>query len=73
VQVKILRRPGEQAYRSGTGEFYPKVLDALELHYAPNQALRISREELRELLAALQSDLECRDGVIRLIEVPEDE
>jgi hypothetical protein len=49
------------------------VLDALELHYAPNQALRISREELRELLAALQSDLECRDGVIRLIEVPEDE
>jgi len=35
--------------------------------------LRISREELRELLAALQPDLEYRDGIIRLIDPPESE
>jgi hypothetical protein len=42
-------------------------LEAVELHYAPNHALRVTREELSEILNALQPDLEYRDGVIELI------
>jgi hypothetical protein len=67
VDVKIIRRTGNDGYSVDGHEFYPKTLEALELHYAPNHALRVTREELSEILTALQPDLECRDGIIDLI------
>jgi len=73
VQVRIIGGTGERGIRSGAGEFYRQRLEALELEYAPNRVLRLTREELAQVLAALQSDLEYREGVIRLIEAPETE
>ena len=71
MRVKIVRRAGDKAYQSGTSEFYPQRLEAVELEYAPNRSLRLTRQELSELLAALQSDLEYQEGVIRLFEAPD--
>jgi hypothetical protein len=68
VQVKIIRRTGEKGVRSGAGEFYQQRLEAVELEYAPNRALRLTRDEVTYILAALQSDLEYHDGFIRLID-----
>ncbi len=73
MRVKIIRRAADKGYRSGVGEFYPQRLEAVELEYAPNRALRLTREELSEVVAALQSDLEYRDGVIRLLDAFESE
>jgi hypothetical protein len=67
MEVKIIRRSGTCGYRVAESQFYPKTLEAVELHYAPNHALRITREELSEILNALQPDLEYRDGVIELL------
>jgi len=67
MKVKIIRRTGECGYRVEESEFYPKTLQAIELHYAPNQALRVTREELTDIITALQSDLEYRNGVIDLV------
>ena len=67
MKVKIIRRTAS-SYRIDGNEFYPQTLEAVELHYAPNHALRLTREELTEIITALQSDLEYRDGVIDLIE-----
>ena len=68
MQVKIVRRAGDKVYQSGTSEFYPQRLEAVELEHEPNRSLRLTREELSEVLAALQSDLEYQEGVIRLAE-----
>ncbi len=73
MNVKIIRRTDKHSYRVGENEFYPKTLDAVELHYAPNHALRLTREELRVMLTALRSDLEYCDGVIDLIRPAERE
>ena len=72
MKVKIIRRTGS-SYRIDGNEFYPQTLEAVELHYAPNHALRVTREELTEIITALQSDLEYRDGVIDLIKPSERE
>ena len=58
-------------YGVAESQFYPKKSEAVELHYAPNHALRVTREELSEILNALQPDLEYRDGVIELIKTSE--
>ena len=73
MKVKIIRRTGKSSYRIDENVFYPQTLEAVELHYAPNHALRVTREELTEIIRALQSDLEYRDGVIDLIEPAEGE
>jgi hypothetical protein len=73
MKVKIIRRTGKSSYRIDGNEFYPQTLEAVELQYAPNHALRVTREELTEIITALQSDLEYRDGVIDLIEPVEGE
>jgi hypothetical protein len=73
MKVKIIRRTGKSSYRIDGNEFYPQTLEAVELHYAPNHALRVTREELTEIITALQSDLEYRDGVIDLIKPSERE
>ena len=73
MNVKIIRRADKYSYRVGDNEFYPKTLEAVELHYAPNHALRLTREELRAMLAALRSDLEYCDGVIDLMKPAERE
>jgi hypothetical protein len=73
MNVKIIRRTDKHNYRVGENEFYSKTLDAVELHYAPNHALRLTREELRVMLTALRSDLEYCDGVIDLIRPAERE
>ena len=70
VQTKIIRRISECNHTVGEGEFHPKTLEAIELHYAQNRALRVTRQELSQILAALQSDLEYREGVIRLVDPP---
>ncbi|HVI04691.1 MAG TPA: hypothetical protein VM711_01175 [Sphingomicrobium sp.] len=67
MKIKIIRRIGKCGYRVDDSEFYPQTLEAVELHYAPKHALRVTREELTEIITALQSDLEYRDGVIDLI------
>ena len=67
MKVKIVRRTGKSSYRIDGNEFYPQTLEAVELHYAPNHALRVTREELTEIITALQSDLEYRDGVVDLV------
>ena len=66
VKIKIIRRRGKCSYPIDESGFYPKTLEAIELHYAPNHALRVTRRELIDILAALQADLEYRDGVIGL-------
>ena len=71
MRVKIVRRAGDKVYQSGTSEFSPQRLEAVELEYAPNRSLRLTREELSQVLAALQSDLEYQEGVIRLVEPPD--
>jgi hypothetical protein len=73
MNVKIIRRTDKHSYRVGENEFYRKTLEAVELHYAPNHALRLTREELRGILAALRPDLDYCDGVIDLIRPPEPE
>ena len=70
MQVKIIRRVGECSYPIGEGRFYPKAPEAIEIYYAPNRALRVTREELTEILTALQPELEYRDGVIDLMRPP---
>ena len=70
MKVKIIRRTGECSYPVDRCEFYPKTLEAIELHYAPNHALRVTREELTEIITALQPDLEYRDGIIDLVGPP---
>ena len=67
MKVKIIRRAEKCGYPVEEHEFYPKTLEAVELHYAPNHALRVTREELSEILTALQPDLEYRDGIIDLV------
>jgi predicted DNA-binding protein (UPF0278 family) len=62
MEVKVIRRSVSNGYRVAESQFYPKKLEAVELHYAPNHALRVTREELSEILNALQSDLEYRDA-----------
>ena len=71
MDVKIIRRVRNCGYLVDEHEFYPKALEAIELHYAPNHALRVTREELSEILTALQPDLEYRDGIIDLIKPTE--
>jgi hypothetical protein len=71
MEVKVIRRSVSNGYRVAESQFYPKKLEAVELHYAPNHALRVTREELSEILNALQPDLEYRDGVIELIKTSE--
>jgi hypothetical protein len=68
MQIKIIRRTEEPSLNFALGQFSPKVLDAIELYYAPNHALRVTRQELTELLVALQADLECREGIIGLVQ-----
>jgi hypothetical protein len=72
MKVKIIRRTGS-SYRIDGNEFYRQTLEAVELHYAPNHSLRVTRDELTEIITALQSDLEYRDGVIDLIKPSERE
>ena len=67
MEVKVTRRSVSNGYGVAESQFYPKKLEAVEHHYAPNHALRVTREELSEILNALQPDLEYRDGVIELI------
>jgi len=71
MEVKVTRRSVSNGYGVAESQFYPKKLEAVELHYAPNHALRVTREELSEILNALQPDLEYRDGVIELIKTSE--
>lgn len=66
MEIKIIRRMGSCGYRVADSQFYPKMLEAVEFHYAPNHSLRVTREELSEILTALQTDLEYRDGVVEL-------
>ena len=73
MRVKITRRTSNKGHRSGASEFHPQRLEVVELEYAPNRSLRLTREEFSEVLTALQSDLEYRDGVIRLVEPLESE
>jgi len=73
MNVKIIRRTDKHSYRVGENEFYQKTLDAVELHYAPNHALPLTREESRVMLTALRSHLEYCDGVIDLIRPAERE
>ncbi len=71
MEVKVIRRSVSNGYGVAESQFYPKKLEAVELHYAPNHALRVTREESSEILNALQPDLEYRDGVIELIKTSE--
>jgi hypothetical protein len=73
MQVKIIRRVMECSHPIGAGNFYPKTLEAIEIYYAPNRAFRVTREELVDILVALQPELEYRDGVINLTTPPDGE
>ena len=70
MEVKVICSVSN-GYRVADSQFYPKKLVAIELHYAPNHTLRVTREELSEILNALQPDLEYRDGVVELIKTSE--
>jgi len=51
MEVKVIRSVSN-GYRVADSQFYPKKLEVIELHYAPNHTLRVTREELSEILNA---------------------
>jgi hypothetical protein len=69
MEIKIVRRASGTCCNAGEAEFDPKSLETIKLHYARNRSFRLTREELKQMLAALQA-YEYQDGLVRLIEAP---